>query len=45
MTRDNAGYRRKNAARINYRFTAFRIACAGLGADVILWLLALTGRG
>jgi hypothetical protein len=45
MTCDNAGYRQTNAKRINYRFMAFRVACAGLGADVILWLLALTGRG
>jgi hypothetical protein len=45
MTIDNARYRRKNSKRIEYRFLAFRIACFGLAAEIILWLVALHEGG
>ncbi len=45
MAIDNAQYRQENRKRIDYRFMAFRIACLGLAADVVLWLLALHEGG
>lgn len=44
MTLDNAGYRKRNQARIDRRFLAFRLACMSLGLDVVVWLIVLQGK-
>jgi hypothetical protein len=45
MTLDNAKYRVDNGTKIGHRFLGFRLACVGLGADVILWLIQLGTKG
>ncbi len=44
MTLDNTQYRVDNKAKIDCRFLGFRLACIGLGADIILWLIELGTR-